>query len=602
MSELELVKMFFRRSKKEKQKNAPESNEVEAPVAEPPSSENAVQTAAKSLAEVMVESSAEVAPEPVAEPAEPVSRKLGFDSTADLDPLSGVVGQDRAVAAIAFAASMKRGGFHTVVVGPARTGRRTAVREALLKAGEAQPTPDDQVYIGTFDAGDRLRVLKIGPGLGVVLQKGVAAAIEELKETLPAAFAADDFLTRQRLIDEDARAERDDALAALQQRADAQNIAVLRTPTGYALAPMHEGHVVKPEVFNALPEALRNEVQSKLRALEAELERILAEGPQSDKVRRARLKDLHAETSRGIIRQAFEDMRARFEDFAGVIAHLDAVEDDLVANVRYFLPSGDHSGGYAGAAARLRRYAVHVMATNAAGSPPPLIEEPSPNLTGLFGSAEQLESEGSGEPAGWRVTPGALHRANGGVLLIDASRLQLAPLALEALQHAVEDGEIRLISPERNKSVQVNAEPVPLDVKVILFAEPDVWRQIGAEEPDFKRLFKVEAIFDGDIARSPETETMFARLVASIVKQNELKPIEADGVAALLDEASRLAGDDNRLSLEIGRISDLVLEADHWSGIAAHTTTIRADIERAMAERAARSDREHAPGEAVSRP
>src|SRR5690606_9803104 len=97
LSELELVKMFFRRSKKEKQKNAPESNEVEAPVAEPPSSENAVQTAAKSLAEVMVESSAEVAPEPVAEPAEPVSRKLGFDSTADLDPLSGVVGQDRAV-------------------------------------------------------------------------------------------------------------------------------------------------------------------------------------------------------------------------------------------------------------------------------------------------------------------------------------------------------------------------------------------------------------------------------------------------------------------------------------------------------------------------
>lgn len=577
--------MFFRRSKKEKQKNASESNEVEVPVAEPPPQEAVSEAHPEEPLAVVVEDT-----EPVAE----APRTLDFGSTADLDPLSGAVGQDRAVAAIEFAATMKRGGFHTVVVGPARTGRRTVVREALLKAAQSLPTPDDQVYVGSFEPGDRLRRLKLAPGLGLELQKGVSAAIEELRETLPSAFAAEDFMSRQRLIDEDARAERDDALAALQQRADAQNIAVLRTPTGYALAPMHEGRVVKPEVFKALPEGLRNEVQSKLRTLEAELERILSEAPQSDKVRRARLKELHTDISRSVVHQAFEDVRARFDSIAEVIAHLDAVEAHIVANVRHFLPSEGAPDSRLAADARLRRYAVHVMTTNAAGSAPVLVEEPSPTLASLFGSAEQLEAEGSGEPAGWRVTPGSLHRAYGGALLIDARRLLLAPLALEALEHALEDEKIRLISPERNKAAQVNAESIPLDVKVVLFAEPDVWREIGSEEPDLKRLFKVEAVFDDSIARSPETEKTFSRLLASIVKLNELKPIEADGVMALLDESSRVAGNSDKLTLEIGRISDLVLEADHWSGVASRTTTTRADIERAIAERTARSDREPA--------
>jgi predicted ATP-dependent protease len=577
--------MFFRRSKREKQKEASEIKDVAAPATEPEVVETPAESKTESVSESVQEVSATI---------QIVTRKLDFESTAELEPLSGVFGQDRAMAAIEFAAAMKRGGFHTVVVGPARTGRRTAVREALLKAAASQPAPDDQVYVGSLEPGDRLRRLTLAPGLGIVLKTGISAAIEELKETLPAAFASDEFVTRQRLIDEEARTERDDALAALQQRADAQNIAVLRTPTGYALAPMHEGRVVRPEVFKALPEALRNEVQSKLRTLEAELERILSEAPQSDKARRARLKELHAETSRGAVRQAFEDVRARFESFPEVLGYLNAMQEDIVRNARHFLSSDRAADGRLTADARLRRYAVHVMSTNDAGSHPPLVEDPSPTLASLFGSAEQIEADGSGEPAGWRVTPGSLHKAYGGALLIDARRLLLAPLALEALEHALEDGKIRLISPERNKAALVNAEEIPLDVKVILFAEPDVWRRIRMEEPDFKRLFKVEAIFDGSITRTPDSEKTFARLVASIVRANELKPIDADGVLTILDEASRLAGSNDKLSLEVGLISDLVLEADHWSSVASRATTTRADIEKAMAERATRSERNSA--------
>ena len=212
---------------------------------------------------------------------------LGFKTTDELHPITGLIGQDRALKAIQFGANIKSHDFNIFVLGPPASGKTTAVKAHLgPKAAEA-PTPADWVYVYNFDNPNRPKALQLPHGRAKDLARGMVAALDELRSVLPALFESEDYQVRRRAIDEQFRSGQEEALEALNGKAQAQNIAILRTPTGFTMAPMHEGKVVKPEVFNALPETMRKEVEHKIEALQKELETILERMPKADKKRRA---------------------------------------------------------------------------------------------------------------------------------------------------------------------------------------------------------------------------------------------------------------------------------------------------------------------------
>ncbi|MBO0763455.1 MAG: AAA family ATPase [Hyphomicrobiaceae bacterium] len=528
---------------------------------------------------------------------------LGFSTTDDLSPINGLIGQERALKAIQFGADIKSHDFNMFVLGPPASGKTTAVKAHLGPKAAEGPVPPDWVYVYNFENPNRPKALQLPSGRARQLSKGMIAALDELRGVLPVRFESEDYQTRRRAIDEQFRSGNEEALDALSKKAQAQNIALLRTPTGFAMAPMHEGKVVKPEVFNALPEAMRRDVEHKIAALEKELAAILERLPATEKRRRQQLSELNEEVATSAIREALVELHASFSDVPEAAAYLEAAGQDMVRNVGLFLATGDEENAIvrrptdSAQDPRFRRYLVNIMASNggSGATGAPVIEEINPTYGNVVGRVEHLAQMGTLVTDFLLIKPGALHKANGGYLLVDARRLLLSPFAWEALKRAIKARQIRIEQPTEVSGVvstqTLDPEPIPLDVKLVLFGDRELYYLLAANDPDFPRLFKVQADFDDTIARSSANDNAYARLIASVVKEHGLKPLDASAVARVIDEGARLAEDREKLSIELGRISDIVREADYWSSQAKRKVTSREHVARAIEEQLQRADR-----------
>jgi hypothetical protein len=537
-------------------------------------------------------------PEPAAAPSAVDPESLGFRTTADVDPARGPVGQSRALEALAFGAGIRGAGYNILVVGSPGSGCAPAARASLADLAAQKKRPADCVYLSYFDDDGGFRALSLPPGSARKFAAAMTQAIDRLADALPAAFATDDYELKRRAIEEEFRFSREDALDALRREAETQNIALLRTPAGIAVAPILEGKVVRKDVFNSVPEALRREVETKIAALENEIEQILSERPGAEKARRERLLALNDQIAGRQVRAVLDEIRAEFADVAGMERYLNAAGRDLVRNAGLFLafPARDGVTIPAGTIGdqRFARYRVHVMA--AAGEKDqgaPVIDEPNPTYANLFGRID-IERGSDGHPARVnRIRPGALHRANGGFLILDARELLAQDGVVEALTRALDTGELRFDPPTDAVAAAgeiPELEPIPLDVKIVVVADPDSRKRLAKGHPHFVRHFKAEAVFDDAVERSSETIGLYARRIAGIVSENDLKPLEAEGVALLIDEASRMAGGNGMLSTEIAHIADLCREADHWAASDGGKITSAAHVKRALNERKERAE------------
>jgi predicted ATP-dependent protease len=528
-------------------------------------------------------------------------KSLGFKSTSDVTPADELCGQERALEAIDFGLGMKALDFNIFVQGPTASGRRTAVKARLVKAAVGARACSDWVYVCNFEDAIRPVAIALPAGGATRLARAMVEVMEDVRASLPAAFVSEDYLARRRSIEEECRARQDGGLEALNQKAGAQNIAILRTPLGFGMAPMHEGKVVKPDVFNQLPESMRKEVEARIGDLQTELETILAAAPKTDKLRRKRLSALNEEVALVAVGAALDDVNEEFADIPDVVAFLSNVRADLVRSAESFLSplageappvaAGDVMGD-----ARVRRYLVNVLIANDSdGGSAPIVEEINPTFENLAGRAEFRSQDGLPVADFLSIKPGALHRANGGFLLLDARALLKSPPAWGVLKRSLKSGDIRI---ERESDLQVSSgvhflepAPIPLSVKVILVGDEETYKDLSESDPDFLQLFKVLAEFRETVARSKETDQSFGRLAASIVRTHGLKPFDAGAVARIMEEAARLAEDRDKLSLEIGPIADLMREADYWAGSAGHKIVDAADVARALKENVRRSSR-----------
>jgi predicted ATP-dependent protease len=520
-------------------------------------------------------------------------KSLGFKSTAELKPPEGLIGQERALKALEFGLAMPGPEFNVFVVGPPSSGRRTSVKATLNKVAKDRETPPDWAYVHNFADPDRPRALKLPHGQGRKLRAAMADAMSELSVTLPAAFDSEEYRARRSAIDEQYHAGQSDVIEALHQKAAAQNIAIVRTPLGFGMAPMHGGKVVKPEVFNQLPDNMRREVEARIGSLQKELEANLAEAPAANRLRRQHIADLDEDFARAAVEAALDDVSEQFSELPEVSTYVAAVEDDLVTNAganRDVLRTGGEA-----AARLLRRYAVNVVISHEAESGVPIVEDTNPTAPSLMGRIEHVTQQGALAQDFTKIKAGSLLRANGGYLILDAGQITSAPAAWSWLKRALASKAIAIETAGEPGNAglarTIEPEPIPLDVKVILIGNRDLYQRLTDEDPDFARLFKVQADFHDAVVRSKETDKDYARLIASVVATHDLKPVEAAGVARLMEEATRIAEDRDRLSLDVGRLTDIAREADLSAREAKHDTIKREDIQRAIesaADRAAR--------------
>jgi predicted ATP-dependent protease len=528
--------------------------------------------------------------------AEAVARASEAEPAAAPEP----VGQARALEALLFGVRVRRQGYHVFALGPPGLGKHSAVRRILREQASRESAPADWCYVYDFADPRRPTALQMPSGTGAAFARDMARLVDELHASLPAAFQSEDYRTRRKALEEGLKARQEQAFAEVDKEAAAAGVAVIRGAMGVALAPTRGGEVLSPEEFEQLPAAEQERLRGALRALQEKVPAVLAALPRLERQHRDRLRELDREVAASAVAHLVDDLRARYAAQPAVLAYVQAVREDVLENTDEFLATdGDQLPAVLRSLARhdhqAHRYQVNVLVTRSEAHGAPVVEEDLPTHARLLGCAEHRVEMGTLVTDFRLVKAGALHRANGGYLVLDARRVLLQPFAWEGLKQALRSRQLRIESPAQAlglvSTLSIEPEPIPLDVKVVLVGDRFLYYLLAELDPEFQELFKVAADFESAFDRTPESEAAYASFLASRARQEGLLPLQPAALARLIEETARLSSDAARLSADVEAVLDLAREADHVARSAGRAAIETMDLEQSLAAQIRRADR-----------
>jgi lon-related putative ATP-dependent protease len=530
--------------------------------------------------------------------------QFSFQTTAELADLEAALGQSRALGAIEFGVGIRREGYNLFAMGPEGLGRHTIVRRHIEAQAKAEPPPADWCYVFNFQTPHKPRALQLPSGRAPAFAKSMERLVEDLRAAVPAAFETEEYRNRRQEIEAEFGERQERVLADLSERARKQRIALIRTPTGFGFGPMSGDSVMEPEEFRKLPAAEQKRLEEIVSGLQEELERVLHDLPKWRRESTTKLRKLNREVTRGAVSSTIDELKAEYRDLPQVQDYLAGVQEDVLGHAEAFRQSKEGEAptlfGIPIAQAEpsdapFRRYTVNVLIEHAGASGAPIVYEDNPSHDALVGRIEHLAQMGALMTDFTLIKAGALHRANGGYLILDALKVLTQPFAWEALKRALRSRQIRTQSLGQELSlistVSLDPEPIPLDVKVVLVGQRLIYYLLHAYDPEFSELFKVAADFEEDMPRSPENDLLYARVVAAFARKEGLRPLARDAVARVIEQSARDAGDAAKLSVSMQALVDLLRESDYFAASAKRAVIAGEDVQRAVEAQIARTDR-----------
>jgi lon-related putative ATP-dependent protease len=545
-----------------------------------------------------------MAPEPL--PAAALYRRtdlsgLDFRTTKELEDVETLVGQDRALGAVRFAARMRARGYNLFVIGAKASGKHAAVRGYLAERARSFPAPEDWIYVNDFDDPHRPRALRLPAGLGPMVARRMAELVKDLRDTVPTLFEGEDYrLKRQAL--EKAFAERSEAgFKAVAEEAAKRDMALLRTPQGLVVAPVEDGKPMPQERFAELPQDQRDTLVAAIEEVQEHLRAVVHKAPIVERERQAAVRDLDRREAAVLVDVQVAEAREGLDLPAEAATWFERLREDLIDNIVLFarpagvaediegMPPSEPPGG------RFRRWEVNVLVSNDPTAGAPVVTEDHPTLGRLIGRIEHRAHMGAMLTDFTLIRSGALHAANGGYLLIDADKLLNNAYAWDALKRALYAEQVTIEGPMESAAtllaVSIQPCPIPMSVKVVLFGDQRVHMLLSALDPDFGDLFKVAADFDDVMDRDAEHDAIYARLVATVQRRAGLRPFDRGAVERVIEHCSRLVSDTRKVTARVGLIADVMREADHVGRDRNHKVIRAEDVESALAAQLFRSDR-----------
>ncbi len=532
--------------------------------------------------------------------------QFAFDTTAELDDLEEIIGQERAVDALHFGIGIQQKGYNLFALGPNGTGKYTSVHHSVSDQAAKEPVPSDWCYVFNFDQPDRPEALRLPAGQGRTLSQEMKRLVEELFVVIPAAFEGEEYQNQRQAIESEFQDKQEAALDKIRQEAQANEIALIRTPSGLAFAPLADKEVIKPDEFMKLPEDRRKHIESQIEELQQKLQGVIRQVPNWMREGRKRVQELNEEVTIFAITPLFEELQAKFAELPDVLAYLDAVQKDVVEHNRMFVDSGEDGqvppGSVAGSPAAstpskgfANRYQVNAIVDHGDSQGAPVVYEQNPTFANLIGRLEHVAHMGALLADFTLIKPGALHQANGGYLILDARKLLLQPYAWEGLKQALRGEEIRIESPGQAygliATVSLEPQPIPLNVKIILLGERMLYYLMHQHDPDFEELFKVAADFEDRMERSQDNNMAYARLVSTLARKESLRHFDRAAVSKVIERSARMVDDAERLSTHMQSVADLLREADYWAAEAGADVVGRQHVQAAIDAQIRRASR-----------
>jgi lon-related putative ATP-dependent protease len=532
---------------------------------------------------------------------DPEALFLPLPSSCPLD--EGTLGQDRAMSALAFGVAIGERGFNIYVAGPPGIGKMTAVRRLLDRLVAERPAPDDWCYVHNFDDPVRPHALRLPSGQGRRLREGVRNLIAAARREIPRVFESEEYISGYETIMGDLNRRREEGMVSLSGRAKSHGFMVQMTPMGIGLVPMVNGQPLAEDAFAQLPLELRASIDLSRAQVSADVRTFLKQMRAIERETRERLEAQDREVALHAVGGLVEDLADDYADQPEISAYLERIREGILADIALFrghpLPAGGRPAPGEGSdpsqalqERAFRKYEVNVVVDHGNTSGAPVVIESNPTYPNLIGRVEREAVFGALLTDLTLIRPGALHRANGGYLVVRIEDVMRAPLAWTALERSLRESTVAIEEAGEalglNTARSLQPDPIPLDVKVLLVGDSTTYYLLHALDPAFSQLFKVRADFDTVIDRTPDNEHALAAQVAGWIRPQGQPPDPA-ALALLIEEASRLAADQRKLAVHVERLFELVREAEHWASVDGAGTMRSEHVRRAVEQHIYRS-------------
>lgn len=521
---------------------------------------------------------------------------LPFESTADVEPLEGTLGQPRALAAIEFGLEIGTVGYNLFVAGVPGSGRMTTLRDYVSRVAAGKPRPNDWVYLHNFADPDHPRAISLPAGHGTQLARDAEELLRSVRREIPKAFESEHYERRQREVAAAVGERRDEITGDLKAFARARSFEVELTPLGIARVPIVEGRPLTREQFEHLPQEERERIERAGRELQEEASSALRRLQQLEKETASELAQLEREVALFAVGPLFQELRDRYPENPDVLAYLVDVEEDMLEHVDDLRETEEPSLPFPFSRSRdgFTRYRVNVFVDNDEQDGAPVVLEPNPTYYNLLGRIDYRAAFGAMTTDFHEIKPGALHRANGGFLVLELLEVLRHPFSWEALKRALHSRELRIenLGDEFSAlpSATLRPEPIPLEVKVVLIGSPLLYHLLYQYDEGFRELFKVKADFAPEMDWRDEHFAGYAAFVRRCVDAGELHHFDRSAVAAVIEYGARLREHQHKLSTRLLEISDVVSEASFWAEKADRGIVEAGDVDRAVAEKEYRSN------------
>ncbi|MDR7522074.1 MAG: ATP-binding protein [Armatimonadota bacterium] len=522
---------------------------------------------------------------------------LPFETTADLPPGDSIVGQDRAVRALDFGLIVPQTGYNIFVAGPPGTGRTTYTRSKVDEIASRQPAPPDWIYVHNFRQPDQPMAISLPPGMGAQFRRDMERLVDELKDAIRKLFASETFESKRSAVMQQFEQQASGIWRELEQEARRLGFALQRTPVGIATVPISpSGEPIGDEQLAQLSPAHREELERRARALQESVGEATRKVRNIEREAKEALTELERSAVRSVAGHAVNALKQRYADHPRLVEWLDRLLADVVERHDDFKEEAQPPPlPFLPRRPEFTRYQVNLFIDNSQARGAPVVLELNPTYYNLFGKTEFRGEFGTMVTDFTMIKPGALHRANGGYLVLQARDLLVSPFAWEGLKRALKSREVRIENIAEQYGLFATAtlrpEPIPLNVKVVLIGPWLIYHLLYLFDEDFPKLFKIKADFDIDVERTADAMLDYARAIGAICRREGLLPFDRAAVARVLEHSARLAEDQHRLSMRFNEMADVIYEASAWARSEGADRVSSEHVRRAIDEKIRRSNR-----------
>jgi lon-related putative ATP-dependent protease len=522
---------------------------------------------------------------------------LGVETTLDIHaPKEKVVAQDRAVHALEFGLGVKDLEYNIFVAGPPRAGKTEAIMAYVQEMAAKEPTPPDYIYVHNFKDPEKPQSLNLPTGRGRVLKADMEELISTLKVQIPEVFESEDYSSRRESLMSGFTQERNKILQELDAKAGEEGFILNISPTGLMIFPGKEGKPLSEEELKALSDEEREQLRQKSTQLHSEMNDAIRKIRKMEKEFQEKEKKLDQDVALYVVGHHMEELREKYQDQPQVLEYLEEVQEDILKNIEDLKrrPGAQGPFPFPTPEPSFVQYQINVFVDHSETKGAPVVMENNPSYPNLFGAVERRAQFGALLTDFTLIRAGALQRANGGYLVLEAMDLLRWFFSYEALKRCLKNGEVKIEDPMEMYGLittrSLQPQPIPLNIKIILVGDPYVYQILYIYDEDFHKFFKIKAHFDSRMKKTGDHVQKFCETLAGYCTDQNLMPVHKTGMARLVEYAQELAGHQQKLTLQLKEVTDVLKEANYWAQTNTHEVIFGSDVDKAILEKTYRAD------------